>query len=299
REDFLKNEIMDYDSYAKYCDTWGLKKKYTDKSDYYEVFSYYSMGAVYIEARLADVKYNTFYIWDNGRGVTADMAGYVIVVPTKLGYVGQPINVVTLHTEEEMEYIRHPEKVPEDPYVTIDKPIVYLYPEKETKVSVKLGSPEKVTVSYPEYINSWNVVAKPDGTLKDGTGREFYGLYYEAKPTTEFSVSNTGFVVKKEDAAKFLEEKLAVLGLNERESEEFIVYWLPQMQKSKYNYVRFASATEIDENMSLSISPKPDTTIRVWMVLKGLDSPISVQEQKLEKKSRSGFTAVEWGGIKL
>ena len=297
REDFLKSEVMDYETYAEFCDTWGLDKKFSDEDVNYSVFSYFSMGATYIEARLANVDYGTtFYVWDDGHGVTADMAGYVIIVPTELGYVGEPVNVITLYTEDDLERIRHPSR---EPYYSIDKPIVYLYPEEETNVSVKLGSPDKLTVSYPEYADSWNVVAKPDGTLKDGTGREFYGLYYEAKPTTEFSVSDTGFVVKKEDAAKFLEEKLAVLGLNEREAEEFIVYWLPQMHKSEYNYVRFASATEIDENMSLSISPKPDTTIRVWMVLKGLDSPISVQEQKLEKKSRSGFTAVEWGGVKL
>jgi hypothetical protein len=299
REDFLKSEMMDYDSYAEFCEIWGLDQKYTDKHTYYAVFSYYSMGATHIKARLANVEYNTFYVWDDGQGVTADMAGYVIVVPTKLGYAGQPVNVISLYTEDDLERIRHPEKYQKDPYYSVDKPIVYLYPEEETSVSVKLGSPEKLTVSYPEYVDSWNVVAKPDGTLKDKTGREFYGLYYEAKPTTEFSVSDTGFVVKKENAVKFLEEKLAVLGLNEREAEEFIVYWLPEMQKSEYNYIRFASATEIDKNMSLSISPKPDTTIRVWMVLKGLDSPISVQEQKLEQKSRSGFTAVEWGGIKL
>ena len=34
-----------------------------------------------------------------------------------------------------------------------------------------------------------------------------------------------------------LEEKLAILGLTERESEEFIVYWLPKLEKNKYNYI--------------------------------------------------------------
>ncbi len=55
-----------------------------------------------------------------------------------------------------------------------------------------------------------------------------------------------GFVVKGNQTIQFLEEKLAVLGLNERESEEFIVYWLPKLQKNEYNYIRFATLEEIN-----------------------------------------------------
>ena len=41
------------------------------------------------------------------------------------------------------------------------------------------------------------------------------------------------------------EEKLAILGLNEREAEEFIIYWLPKLESNKYNYIRFATEEEI------------------------------------------------------
>ena len=57
----------------------------------------------------------------------------------------------------------------------------------------------------------------------------------------EFKVEKEGFIVKGEDTAKFLEEKLEILGLNEREAEEFIIYWLPKLEANKYNYIRFAS----------------------------------------------------------
>ena len=57
------------------------------------------------------------------------------------------------------------------------KPIIYLYPEEEIEVSVRLGKPEKITCSYPKYGNGWDVVAKPDGTLIDkDTNRELYSL---------------------------------------------------------------------------------------------------------------------------
>lgn len=182
----------------------------------------------------------------------------------------------------------------------VDKPIIYLYPEEETKVSVELPKDDRLLVSYPKYEESWEVLAKENGDLVDlETGRNLYSLYYESKNVIDFKVENEGFVVKGEDTAKFLEEKLDILGLNEREAEEFIIYWLPKLEENKYNYIRFASEEEIEENMPLEISPKPDTTIRVLMTFKGLDREIEVEEQKLETLEREGFVAVEWGGTEI
>ena len=52
-------------------------------------------------------------------------------------------------------------------------------------------------------------------------------------------MTSDGFVVRGADAAEFLVEKLAILGLNARESEEFIIYWLPKLQGNEYNYIRY------------------------------------------------------------
>ena len=179
------------------------------------------------------------------------------------------------------------------------KPIIYLYPTDETEVSVNLGNPEKLTHTYPKYENSWNVVAKPNGDLQDlKTGRNLYALYWEGINTVKPNMEE-GFIVKGEEVVKFLEEKLEILGLNEREAEEFIVYWLPKLESNKYNYIRFETIEEINENMPLEINPKPDTLIRVLMEFKGLEKPIKVQEQKLETLERTGFTVVEWGGTEI
>ena len=180
------------------------------------------------------------------------------------------------------------------------KPIIYLYPNEEMKLSVKLVNSENITCSYPKYVNNWNVFAKPNGDLLDlNTGRSLYSLYYESKNVVKFDVKEDGFIVKGEDAAKFLEEKLAILGLNEREAEEFIIYWLPKLESNKYNYIRFATKEEINENMPLEFSLKPDTVIRVLMTYKGLEKPMDVQEQQLVTPSRTGFVAVEWGGTEI
>ena len=184
------------------------------------------------------------------------------------------------------------------------KPIIYIYPEQETIVNVKLGKSENLTCTYPKYDENegWNVIAKPNGDLQDlKTGKNLYALYWEGIGTKVYDYTNPeeGFVIEGENIAEFLEEKLEVLGLNEREAEEFIVYWLPQMEKNKYNYIRFETKEEIEAEMPLGIEPKPDTVIRVLMDWKALDEKIEVKEQKLEKTEREGYTVVEWGGSEL
>ena len=181
------------------------------------------------------------------------------------------------------------------------KPILYFYPTEEMEISVKLPHADRLTTSYPKYPeDGWRILAKPNGTLKDlTTGRELYCLYYEALNDTDSNKYKDGFVVKGENIAEFLEEKLAILGLNEREAEEFIVYWLPRLESNKYNYIRFADEEYINENMPLEITPKPDTLIRVIMEFEGLDEPIEIKEQKLVQNQRKGYTVVEWGATEI
>ena len=125
-------------------------------------------------------------------------------------------------------------------YGTVYKPIIYLYPTQDMEVSVKLGYNENITVSYPKYLSAWNVLAKIDGTIIDlETNRNLYALYYESENTVNFKVEKDGFVVKGENVATFLEEKLSMLGLTEREAEEFIIYWLPILQENEYNYIKW------------------------------------------------------------
>ena len=148
---------------------------------------------------------------------------------------------------------------------------------------------------YEAYIKAY-----PNGTLEyTKTGRNLYALYWEGLTYTVDNNIREGFVVKSEDSIKFLEEKLPILGLNERETNEFIMYWLPQLEQNKYNYIRFASMEEINNSNALIISPTPDNIIRVLMVFKPLEEKINIKEQVLETPSRTGFTVVEWGGVKI
>lgn len=180
----------------------------------------------------------------------------------------------------------------------VRKPIIYLYPTQETEVNVTLWTPENLSHTYPKYHSEkWrNVIAKPNGDLEDvDTWRKLYALYREWKTYGEDNFDEW-FVVKWEDTISFLEEKLAILWLNEREAEEFIVYRLPQMENNEYNLIRFEAKEEQDNNMPLNIIPTPDTLIRVMMDWKAIEEPIYIPEQELTTPERTWFTVVEWWG---
>jgi len=101
-----------------------------------------------------------------------------------------------------------------------------------------------------------------------------------------------------EDTVDFLRGKLSYMGLTPKEYNEFIVYWLPRMEKNKYNLIYFPEK-EYSEQAKLTISPKPDSIIRVFMVFKPLKEKIEIEEQILQSNEREGFTVVEWGGTEL
>ena len=304
---FDTQAIMDYGEYVDFCNRWHLNRKYSNKGMRYMVVSHATPSAVSVDAALAGVEYDgntaNLYVWDDSYGVTANKAAYVIVVPTDNEHV-KNIDVVETLNEDDWQATIDPDSAPEELPVITKKPIIYLYPQVNTDVVVKLGKPEGVLVSYPTYNaqTGWHVLAKPSGELVDlQDGRSLYALYYEGKAfEAAFKVEDDGFVVKREDTTDFLEDKLARLGLNGREAEEFFVYWLPKLNEHEYNYIRFANADEINQVMPLDINPQPDTVIRVMMTYKGLDEPIDVAEQQLPKTPvRNGFTAVEWGGSKI
>ena len=176
------------------------------------------------------------------------------------------------------------------------KPVLYLYPEKETNVTVKFEKPDLLTTTYPKYINSWNVTVKPNGDMIDSDGKYYYALYWDEKRYNEVDFSE-GFYVLGKDAIKFLEEKLTIIGLNDKERNEFIMYWLPIMEANGKNLVYFELTKERESENKLIIEPKPDSLLRVCIHIKKVNKKVDIKEEKLETFKRVGFTAVEWGGM--
>lgn len=175
------------------------------------------------------------------------------------------------------------------------KPVIYLYPEEETQVSVRLNLNGALTCTYPAYQDGWRVTAEPDGTLSDGVLTYNY-LFWEARLSATYDFSE-GFCVKGSETGAFLEQALMQLGLTRREANEMIVFWLQQMQDNPYNVIAFQTEAYTDA-AGLEIDPAPDTLIRVFMAWYPSQSYVELPAQHLTAPERTGFTVVEWGGTR-
>ena len=176
------------------------------------------------------------------------------------------------------------------------KPVLYLYPTKETNVKVEFEHPEYLTTTYPKYNKSWEVKAYPNGDLYDNNNKYYYGLYWDEVRYNEVDF-HEGFYVTKDNAIDFLEEKLELIGLNNRERNEFIMYWLPILENNEKSLVYFELTKEREMDNKLIITPKPDSLLRVSIHIKKVNEKVNIKEQKLEKFLRFGFSAIEWGGM--
>jgi len=194
------------------------------------------------------------------------------------------------------------ESRPDDGSITIMKPVIYLYPTKTEDVSVKLFYDGKLTSTYPDYnktLNGWDVTAKTDGSLiNHADGLAYSYLFWEGKSKTDYSKFDTGFVVTGYDTKSFLQKTLKDLGLTAKEYNEMIVFWLPKMENNKYNLIHFAGKDYTD-GAKLSISPAPDSILRVFMVYKAVDKYQQIKPQTISSFERKGFTVVEWGGTEV
>lgn len=176
------------------------------------------------------------------------------------------------------------------------KPVVYLYPERPTDVSVRVDYRGSFSETIPAYRDGWEVTAYPGGALVDrADGRTYPYLFWEGNTPVGWDFSE-GFCVAGADTERFLREKLALLGLNAGETAEFLDYWLPEMQQNACNLITF-STEQYERLAPMEISPAPDSLLRVHHGLPGAGRAASIREQELEGGFvRRGFTVVEWGG---
>ncbi len=199
-------------------------------------------------------------------------------------------------------------KVGENPFynpeleIIAAKPAIYLYPTAKTETSIKNDFKGEVMNTYPLYKNGWNVIAEPNGVLFNLDDKRTYNyLFWDGSYgfTKKHYQYENGFYVKKEDNITFLQEKLELLGLNNTEINDFVVYWLPELNKNEENFIHFWVNDNIDNSSILTINPKPDTLLRVFMEFKAYHGEQKLPLQELTSTQRKGFTVVEWGGSNI
>ena len=130
--------------------------------------------------------------------------------------------------------IQQPSREPSKEQDNDKKPVLYLYPSRTMRLSVSLDYEGTLTYTYPtpqaraDGAVTWRMTASPDGDLTDASGRHYPSLFWEGEGPTTFA-QNEGFIVDADAATGFLEEKLSILGLSEREAAEFITFWGPRV----------------------------------------------------------------------
>jgi len=185
------------------------------------------------------------------------------------------------------------------------KPAIYLYPEKTTNLSVVVKPQGKITVSKPNHGTGWQVTAYPDGTIINDKIIYPY-LYYEAE-IEKVVVPQDGWIIETKDLPGFFANILPKLGLNQKESHDFLDYWLPKLSEAEKWFVGLINKDELDRVEKIEFSTPPDNFIRVRFYFEKLEknsipakkiyTPEKTLDINFPTPKREGFTAVDWGGI--
>lgn len=183
------------------------------------------------------------------------------------------------------------------PQTECGKPVIYLYPTETTTVNVKVGV-DTITKSEPIYgTNGWTVTASPDGTLVNSSDHQTYPyLFWEGQSSKTLS-TGTGWTVAKKDVATVLPKTLQEMGLNTKETADFMAFWGPRItaEKSPYIEFNFVPQKTFDQIAPLTVTPKPDTVLRIFMTYRGVQTA-GLPVPHYTPIQRNGFTLIEWGG---
>jgi len=209
----------------------------------------------------------------------------------------------------------------------IKKPAIYLYPEQETNINIKLDNKIKLEIDIPKYVQlkGWNVKAYPNGKIVDlqpeytncdklnstqfgleyaksaCKNNDYPYVYWDGIQTAKpIPTKNQGWIVDKKDLPDFLAEKLEYVGFNKAEKEEFLRYWTKKLSNNDKYFIYFLQGKDVDDYLPMQVTPKPDSINRFYILAKPVNSTkADLQPQKLDKFKRKGFTLVEWGGSVL
>ncbi|MFT5778212.1 MAG: hypothetical protein ACI837_001168 [Crocinitomicaceae bacterium] len=180
----------------------------------------------------------------------------------------------------------------------VTKPVIYLYPEKETQVEVVLNVKGTEPFFYPAYDSKWECTAMPDGAIHIGD-KEYNYLFWEANEDAVSIDHREGFLVEKNNVVAFLEEKLTLAGFTSKEQADFITYWGPRMIQHDLSFVRFLFNESCDEFAEIKITPKPTNMYRMYILFQPTEISLVFKEQTIIPMNREGFSVLEWGGMEF
>lgn len=207
---------------------------------------------------------------------------------------------VELEVEECQEYPLDIEIIDCD---TADKPNLYLYPEADTPMSVRVlhTDRQQLVATAPEHGAGWRGIAHPDGTWTDtrpGASPEPWPfLFYEVSlaPWQSRSLQRAeGWCLPEAGAAEAMAELLGDYGFNARERDDFVDAWVHDLPPSHTGYavypqlqVAHAAGLELSEALPVD---------RLWLVVEEGNGCL-LPEPAVVPFERSGPHGVEWGVV--
>jgi hypothetical protein len=188
-----------------------------------------------------------------------------------------------------------------------EKPVIYLYSEKEQAVEISLDLKGEMTYAYPKYNDSWSVVVEGD-KLEVG-GQSYPYLFWEGEQQNmRFALNEEGKIpgelLKAEEVQNYLETNLENFGFNATEKADFITYWAPRMLKYEQLFVQFLIDEEYDELIgAVKTVPEVDQKRRVYVLFADAkylhQNKIAPPNYHVKAVDRSGLVYIEWGGTEL
>lgn len=190
-----------------------------------------------------------------------------------------------------------------DENIYLRKPVIYLYPEEETKIDIQLETAGELSFTYPEYKDGWSVTADPQGNITYDN-ESFNYLFWESEQQFDQSIVNRsqGFYVPQDELVSFLETSLTKFGFTSKERADFITYWIPNMKDVTNLYIYLLFNEACDEFATLNISPEPAQIARFYMLWADAGTDYDkdgIIAQDIPTFKRDGFTVLEWGGAEI
>ncbi|MCK4339896.1 MAG: hypothetical protein KAW87_07930 [Candidatus Cloacimonetes bacterium] len=178
----------------------------------------------------------------------------------------------------------------------VDKPAIYIYPEEDSQFQVQLilKNGTRITKSIPEYKSGWDAFVEKSGRINS----KYDYLFYEASIKIMPELSS-GWCISQKNLRNELNDLLLKIGLNQKETKEFLDYWLKRLQVYKYYKIFPVVNQQLDEFVELDIAPQPQTIFRIWFFFHGSDNLEELPSPQITDFIREGTTVIEWGGVLL
>ncbi|WP_300666908.1 hypothetical protein [Fluviicola sp.] len=187
--------------------------------------------------------------------------------------------------------------------IMLEKPVIYLYSEKEENFGLKIKTGAALQFTYPAYNGEWKGTSSSNGTIQLN-GASFPYLFWDADLQSEnlrLNWHDADFIEGKQ-IIPYLESHLTKIGFNAKEKADFITYWGPRIQHMRYAEILWMQNKSLDEIASLEISPAFKMN-RVYLIFREsnypIDQTLQLKRTSLQPIDRSGNYLVEWGGIEV